>query len=141
MESWLASARSSQRSRSPFPLHQADLERVGPHGLAGQLHPTLQQLLLVHDHPRLGADGHQRLQPPDLLALGHQRLGGALQHPRLAFGQVEAGGERGHHPGDRLGRVAAGLLLDGRHQRLQRGGVLALELPDGLLEVDAVEQG
>ena len=42
-------------------------------------------------------------------------------------------------PADRPGAVALG-LLHGLDQRLQGGGVLAAELPDGLLEVDAVEQ-
>ena len=70
---------------------------------------TAQQLALVDDH-RLGPDGHQGAQALDLLALGHQRLGSLLQHLGLPLGQVEAVGQVGHHPADRAGADALGLL-------------------------------
>ena len=102
-------------------LDQPDPQRVGPQRLAGQLDPALQQPALVDDHPRLGADGHQGAQALDLLALGHQRLGGLLQHLGLPLGEVEAVGQVGHHLADRPGAAALG-LLHGLDQRLQGGG-------------------
>ena len=63
----------------------------------------------------------------------------ACSSTSACLGEVEAVGQVGHHPADRPGAVALG-LLHGLDQRLQGGEVLAADLPDGLLEVDAVEQ-